>query len=87
MTPQTSKGRGRRPSTTRRSGLGAAIARARVRRGWSQGALGKMMGRSARQVARWESGTCEPSIDQLDELAETLCVHMRTLLSHRRARA
>lgn len=60
--------------------FGARLKALRVEAGLSQSDLAEKVSMSRSGVSNWEHGTCEPGIEQLKKLAETLCVSVDTLV-------
>ena len=61
-------------------GIGGRIKDARKRRGISQAALGKEVGRSQSAVAEWETGETEPRRNIMDKIAAALHVEYEWLV-------
>lgn len=60
--------------------LGAAIRRARERKGLSQEGLGDLVNRDQATVSKWESGEWEPTLPSLRRVAEACDVKVGFLL-------
>jgi transcriptional regulator with XRE-family HTH domain len=61
-------------------GLGAAVARARVEKQWTQAELGRRAGLHPSHVSRIERGVGNPLVATLWSLAEALEVGLGTLV-------
>ena len=59
--------------------VGANIAAARARRGWTQSALAEAVGIDARSISRIERGSASPSLPRLETIADALRVPVDAL--------
>jgi transcriptional regulator with XRE-family HTH domain len=81
----TPESRGEDPKRALKKELGARIAKARKRRGWTQAKLAGLLGVPRERVGYWERGRNAPGLEDLALLSEVLEVPFETLGFRRRA--
>ena len=62
---------------------GDLIREARQRAGYSQAELGRRLGRSQSEIARWERGAVQPSLERVREIVRTCGCDLTFSLSTR----
>jgi transcriptional regulator with XRE-family HTH domain len=63
--------------------VGKIIKQERLKRGWSQADLGRLVHISKTAVSRWESGEREPGLDALSQIAVVMELGIDALLDPR----
>ena len=61
---------------------GEKIQNLRQQKGWSQERLGQELNLSRQSISKWESGTANPTVENLKELAKIFDVSVDSLLGN-----